>query len=91
MRTIKLLATLRDVAGTSRLDVPFDTGTVHDLTAAISRVSPALAGEMLDDHGNLSGLVHIFVNGRNIEWLNGMDTVIEEGDSLTLIPPTAGG
>jgi MoaD family protein len=91
MKEVKLLATLRDVHGSSRLEVPFTTGTTREMIAAIGEASPAVAREMLNEDGTLSGLVHIFVNGRNIEWLDGLDTEIKEGDQLTLIPPTAGG
>jgi len=37
-----------------------------------------------------AGLV-VLINGRNIGKLNGLDTVLCEGDQVTLFPPAAGG
>lgn len=91
-KTIKLFATLRDLTGKKTLTVPFEDGqTVHQLLADIATIEPKLHGEILNDSGELTGLVHILVHGRNIEWLNGLDTVIREKDIVTLLPPSAGG
>lgn len=92
MRTIKLLATLRDLAGAKEITVPFENGgTVRELLHAVQQVSPELGAKILDQNGQLSGLVHVFVQGRNIDWLQGLDTVIDESDELMLIPPVGGG
>lgn len=92
MKTLKLMATLRDWVGDKVLDVPFEDGrTVRDLIDAIGQVNPELKAKMVDDNGDLNGVVHILVSGRNILWLDGMDTVIEADDQVALIPPAAGG
>jgi molybdopterin synthase sulfur carrier subunit len=91
MRTIKLLATLRDLTGAKEITVPFDGGTVRELLHAVQQVSPELGAKILDQDGQLSGLVHVFVRGRNINWLQGLDTIIDESDELMLIPPVGGG
>lgn len=92
MKTIKLFATLRDVAGVRELHVPLQDGqTVRDLVKLVQDACPALGDAMLDAHGELSGFVHIMVQGRNVQWLQGMETVIHDHDSLVFIPPAAGG
>ncbi|NDJ52958.1 MAG: MoaD/ThiS family protein [Chloroflexi bacterium] len=90
---IKLLATLRELAGGHKeldLACPPDS-TVNDLIATIQQASPPLHGKMIGADGELTGMVHIFVNGRNIDWLDGRETVITPKDVITLIPPVAGG
>lgn len=92
MINVKLFATLRDIAGEKAIDVPFEYGgTARDLVAAIEQVNPPLGREILDANGELTGTVHILVHGRNIVWLDDLDTVIEEGQDIDLVPPTAGG
>ncbi len=92
MRTIKLFATLRDFVGAREITVPFEAGgTARDLIEAVRQVNPALGDKIADRDGQLSGLVHIFVEGRNINWLQGLDTVIAETDEVFMIPPVAGG
>jgi molybdopterin synthase sulfur carrier subunit len=92
MKSIRLFATVRDIAGGKRLNVPFDGGgTVQDLIRAINGVNPELAEKLLDENGDLSTLVHIYVRGRNVEWLDGLDTVITDKDDVFIVPPMAGG
>lgn len=91
MTSIKLVASLRELAGGREIDVPFEGGTVHELLEAICIASPALYHKIVAEDGTLTGLVHVFVDGRNIAWLNGLDTPIDESHELMLIPPVAGG
>jgi molybdopterin synthase sulfur carrier subunit len=83
---------VRDLAGAKSLAVPFDDGcTARELIQAIDRANPQIAAQLLDEEGGLSNLIHIYVRGRNIEYLQGLDTVIEAGDDVLLVPPMAGG
>jgi molybdopterin synthase sulfur carrier subunit len=92
MKTVKLFATLRDIAGTKKLNVPFEDGqTVRDLIAAIHAINPAIGAKLVEPEGTLSKVVHVYVRGRNVEWLDGLDTVIREDDDVLLVPPAAGG
>lgn len=92
MKTLKLVATLRDIVGARELTVPFEGGqTVRELIQSIAEVSPALGDEIITGDGELTGTVHILVHGRNIVWLEGLDTTVREEDAIVLIPPAAGG
>ncbi len=92
MKTLKLLATLRDVAGTKDITVPFENGqTVRDLILSIQGINPELGAAIVDTDGQLTGLVNILVQGRNTVWLQGLDTVIKDSDTVVLLPPAAGG
>jgi molybdopterin synthase sulfur carrier subunit len=92
MITLKLLASLRDVAGNKELNVPFEPGgTVRDLIRAIGQVSPEIRAKLVNEVGELSGETQILLSGRNVIWLDGLDTVIQPGTDITLIPPAAGG
>ena len=92
MIRVKLYATLRDVAGAKHLDVPFEVGgTARELMQAIAQASPSLGEKLFDADGRPTGFAHIFVDGRNVMWLKDMDTVVEDGNEIDLIPPVAGG
>ena len=94
MITLKLLASLRDVVGRKELTVSFEPGgggTVRDLIGAIGEASPEMQAKLVDEAGELSGETHILLSGRNIIWLDGLDTVVQPGTDITLIPPVAGG
>jgi molybdopterin synthase sulfur carrier subunit len=91
-KRLKLFATLRDIVGKKEMTVPFRAGqTVRDLLDSIAEIHPELGREIMTDDGELTGLVHVMVHGRNIQWLDGLDTTIKEDDILVLMPPSAGG
>ena len=54
-------------------------------------------GDSLEDSlfdrkkGTLQQYILILVNGRNILFLNGRDTLLKEGDVIAISPPIAGG
>lgn len=92
MKTIKLFATVSDLVGSRRLSVPFEDGdTVRDLIGSIHEISPALSAKLLDENGDLSPLIYIYVGGRNVEWIGGLEAVIHDRDDVFIVPPMAGG
>lgn len=92
MKTIKILATLRDIVGDKTLDVSMDgVKTAGDLARAVKAANAELGDYLIDADGALTGKIHILVNGRNIEWLDGLDTPVGEDDNFILLPPSAGG
>lgn len=91
-KTIKLFATLRDITGKKTLTVSFEEGqTVRKLISDLSTLEPALHNKIVDENGEMTGLVHVLVHGRNIDWLNGLDTTIRAEDQIVFMPPSAGG
>ncbi|MDX1992575.1 MAG: ubiquitin-like small modifier protein 1 [bacterium] len=92
MKTVRLFATLRDIAGTKEIQIPFRDGqTVRELLSDVTVLHPKLGTAIVHPNGELTGLVHILVHGRNIYWLDGLDTTIREDDQLVFLPPSAGG
>lgn len=92
MKTIKLFATLRDIAKTKEISVPIQDGqTVAEMIESIRDLCPELAEEIVNDQGELTGLVHILVHGRHIQWLDGLSTTVNNSDTIVLMPPSAGG
>ncbi len=91
-KTLRLYSTLRDAVGAKEIVIPFQDGhTVRDMIEVIGRMNPTLRAKIVNETGELTGLVHILVHGRNITWLQGLDTVVSEQDEVVLLPPSAGG
>lgn len=91
-KTLRLLSTLRDVAGMNQIVIPFERAqTVREMLDTIGKISPLVRDQVLGDEGELTGMVHILVDGRNIIWLQGLDTMIPEDAEVILLPPSAGG
>ncbi len=91
-KSLKLYSILRDAVGAKEVVIPFEgIHTVRDMIRVIGTVNPTLGAKIIGQDGELTGLVHILVHGRNIIWLQGLDTVVSDKDEVILIPPTAGG
>ncbi|WP_025735195.1 MoaD/ThiS family protein [Mycobacterium genavense] len=63
------------------------------LAAVIGDFEAHYAGisERLIDSGKLHRFVNIYVNDEDVRFSGGLDTVIADGDSVTILPAVAGG
>jgi molybdopterin synthase sulfur carrier subunit len=89
---VKAYATLRDILGTSK----FEFSLVQPITAreVLQRLAtdcPPFGSKLWDANGKLTGLITVFVNGRAIQYLQGLDTPVTDGDTISLFPPVGGG
>jgi molybdopterin synthase sulfur carrier subunit len=89
---VKFLATLYELTGVLKTEVEVPDGlTIRELIDVLARKYAKLREELLDEGGNLKPMYNILVNGRAVEWLNGLDTRLKDGDEVVFIPPAAGG
>ena len=93
MVQVKVYATLRAIVGDAVLPVVTEPGqTIRELVNEIVTRWPDLRPEMVDSEGNLlRQRIHIFLNGRNILFLDGIETVIPEKANISIFPPVGGG
>jgi molybdopterin synthase sulfur carrier subunit len=87
---LKIFSTLRSVVGAKEVEVGA-AGTVRNVLGQLSAEYPALSERVLDEDGNLQDSISILVNGRNIRFLDGLDTIVQESDQIALFPPVGGG
>lgn len=89
---VKVYATLRLKIGRATIDVSAGPGdTVRDALREVLEQYPVLGPHLMSDEGELVDHVHVFLNGRNVRLLDGLDTVIQEGQKLDIFPPVGGG
>lgn len=89
---IRVFATLRQLTGQAAVEVQAGPGdSVRLALEQLVAQHPILKDKVWDEQGGLSSTVNVFVNGRNIIWLDGLNTVLVEGDSVAIFPPVAGG
>ena len=87
---VRLPGQLRSLAGGVG-EVPVEATTVREAIAAVDVAFPGLATRVLDDDGGLRRFVNVFVADEDVRFLDGLDTVLEPGQTVSLVPAVAGG
>ncbi len=86
-------ATFRQVVGTKfiELDLP-DGVSIRAVVAEVIVRYPRLEALLLDEMGQLRPYVHVFINGRDAQYLpDGQATLLTATDKIDFFPPIAGG
>jgi MoaD family protein len=88
---VKFFAHFREMVGSK--EVQISAKNIADLLEKLSRDYKRLEKELFENGGNKKPREHIniFVNGRGIRELNGLDTPLKDGDIVAIFPPVAGG
>ncbi len=89
---LRFFATFREAVGRKEIHREFDAdATVGDVLRALEAEFPELAGELLDEGGEIRPQLTTLKNGREVVHLDGTATELEDGDRLSVFPPVAGG
>ena len=65
--------------------------TVNDLFSILVERHPPLSIMIFDDEGVFREYLEVAVNHTDIIGLNGLETVLQEGDVVLIMPPIGGG
>ncbi|RQG87896.1 MoaD/ThiS family protein [Natrarchaeobius halalkaliphilus] len=88
---IRVFGPFRDVVGRKHVTWPVTRGmTVDDLLTELVERHPAVEHYLYDDD-ELVHRIAITKNKAHIGQLEGVDTVIEDGDTIRIAPPVSGG
>src|SRR5574341_2286920 len=52
---------------------------------------PGLKDRLCDEGGELRRFVNIYVNGEDVRFLSGLETNVNAGDEVSIVPAVAGG
>ncbi len=85
---VKLFANIREFTGTKELEV--DTGTVSDVLKNLNEKFPGFEKMIFEDE-KIKPYVNVFLNGKNVLDLDGLETELHTNDELAIFPPVSGG
>jgi molybdopterin synthase sulfur carrier subunit len=87
---VRLPSQLRTLVGGVG-EVPVEAETVREAIVAVDAAYPGIALRVLDDRGTLRRFVNVFVADEDVRFLDGLDTVLVAGQTVSLVPAVAGG
>ncbi len=87
---VRVPTTLRTLtAGESEVKV--EGATVGEVLAGLESAHPGFKERIFDEDGGLRRFVNVFVADDDVRFLQGLDTPVPEGETLSIIPAVAGG
>ncbi len=92
--TLHTILGLKQVIGqrVTEIDLPDGSAVEDFLTYMKERWGDRLSAHLFDPNsGAVLPYVRIMVNGQTIQFLEGMETPLKEGDEVLILPPVSGG
>ena len=88
--TVRIPTQLRELSGGAG-EVAVEPGVLADVLRALDAAHPGFQGRLFDETGGLRRFVNVFVADEDIRFLDGLDTVVTEGQTVSIVPAVAGG
>ena len=90
MSTVRLPSVLRAQANGEKA-IEVGGSTIGEAVTALVGQHPALKEQLLTPDGDLHRFVNVYLNGRDVRYLSGLETPVGERDEIRLLPAIAGG
>jgi molybdopterin synthase sulfur carrier subunit len=88
---LRFFATFRATVGQKTIHREYPDGsTVGEVLLSLEEEFEGLAGELIEG-GEIRDQLSVLKNGREVLHMEGIETVMEDGDRLSVFPPVAGG
>lgn len=88
--TVRIPTTMRPISGGAST-VSVEGSTLRDVLAALNAAHAGFSERLFDDAGELHKFVNIFVSDDDVRYMEGLDTPVKDGDTVSIIPAVAGG
>ena len=87
---VRVPTTLRPLTGGAS-EVVVEAETVVGALDAVDEAHPGFKDRLVDEEGALRRFVNVFVADDDVRFLEGLDTTVPEGETLSIVPAVAGG
>jgi molybdopterin synthase sulfur carrier subunit len=86
---VRIPPTLREQAGGQR-ELAAEGDTVRELLEDLMGRFPALRTQLVED-GDIAPFVNVYLEGEDVRTLDGLETEVQPGSTVILLPAMAGG
>ena len=88
--SVRIPTPLRKVTnGEDKADA--EGNTVSAIIASLDSQFPGIKSRLCDDNGKLRSFVNIYINGEDIRFMDGVESGVDAGDEISIVPAVAGG
>ncbi|MDP9074594.1 MAG: MoaD/ThiS family protein [Actinomycetota bacterium] len=87
---VRIPTQLRTLSGGAS-EVAVDGSTVGEVLKALDDAHPGFHDRLYDDTGGLRRFVNVFVADEDVRFAQGVDTPVEAGVTVSIVPAVAGG
>ena len=89
MPVVRIPSVLRKHTG-GEAKITADGTSVREVFDSLTTAHPGLADNLFDDDG-LRGFINVYVDDEDIRYVSGLDTPVEDGSEIAIMPAVAGG
>ena len=90
---IKFFTSLREITGNKMVNLQLKNKISVDqlLFLLLEKYGQEFRDYVYSQEGNVQDFLSFLINGKNINNLQGFNTVLKEGDIIAILPPVGGG
>jgi molybdopterin synthase sulfur carrier subunit len=88
--TVRIPTTMRPLSGGAK-QVEVAPGSLAEVIEALEAAHPGFKDRLVDADGALRKFVNVFVDDDDVRYLEGLDTKVADGITVSIIPAVAGG
>jgi molybdopterin synthase sulfur carrier subunit len=89
--TVRIPTPLRNLTNQQDTVTANESGTLAELIDSLEQEYPGLKDRLCDETGELRRFVNVYVNGEDVRFLSGLQTSIDAGAEVSIVPAVAGG
>jgi molybdopterin synthase sulfur carrier subunit len=87
---VRIPTQLRTLSGGAS-EVKIEGATVAEVLKGLDAAHPGFGERLFDESGELRRFVNVFVADEDIRFLQGIDTELGDGTTVSIVPAVAGG
>ena len=87
---VRIPTTLRPLSG-GQSEVKVEGSALGEVLANLDAAHPGFRDRLFDESGKLRRFVNVFVADEDVRFLQGLDTAVADGQTLSIVPAVAGG
>lgn len=94
--SVRFFTVLREVTGKKEEKLQFPEGIKVSVDSVLKSLAQNYGKHFADyvyarETGAVKGFLQFLINGKSASTLDGLETVLEDGDVLAIVPPVGGG